>query len=120
MNTSDPHQLIQQTIADSAVENLTGPAERPPHRAQERPKRSRGIYLRSLPIRAAGQEVEHVHELERAGESEWTPWIAMAGLILFCAAIGLLMFGIVEAASQLLASAFSGAETGGLVREGIG
>jgi hypothetical protein len=77
------------------------------HCAPERPKRSPGIYLQSLPIRAAAHEVEHVHELERAGESEWTPWIAMAGLLLFFAAIGLLMFGIVEAASQLLASAFS-------------
>jgi hypothetical protein len=48
------------------------------------------------------QEVRHLHELERVGESEWTPWIAIAGLILFFVAIGLLMFGIVEAASHLL------------------
>jgi hypothetical protein len=107
MNTSNPHQLVEQPIAEAAVESRTGPAERPSHRAQERPKRSRGIYLQTLPIRAAAQEVEHLHEVERAGESEWTPWIAMAGLILFFAAIGLLMFGIVEAGSQLLASAFS-------------
>jgi hypothetical protein len=59
--------------------------------------------LRSRPIRAAAQAVKHLHELERAGESEWTPWIAIAGLILFFAAIGLLMFGIVEGASHLLA-----------------
>lgn len=59
--------------------------------------------MRSRPIRAAAQELEHLHELERAGESEWTPWIAIAGLILFFAAMGLLMFGIVEGASHLLA-----------------
>jgi hypothetical protein len=42
--------------------------------------------------------VRHLHQLERAGESEWTPWIAIAGLILFFAAIELLIFGIVDAA----------------------
>ena len=56
----------------------------------------------------ASVEVQHLHQLERAGESEWTPWIAMTGLILFFAAVGLLMFGIVETASNLLASASSG------------
>jgi hypothetical protein len=56
---------------------------------------------RSRPIRAAAQEVRHLHQLEHAGESEWTPWIALAGLILFFASVGLLMFGIVEAASHV-------------------
>jgi hypothetical protein len=65
------------------------------------------MYLRSRPIRAAAHEVTHLHQLERAGESEWTPWIALAGLILFFAVIGLLMFGLVEAASDLLVSASS-------------
>jgi hypothetical protein len=59
---------------------------------------------RSAPIRAAAQEVRHLHQLEHAGESEWTPWIALAGLILFFASLGLLMFGIVEAASHLPAA----------------
>ncbi|HET9286431.1 MAG TPA: hypothetical protein VFO26_02625 [Gaiella sp.] len=62
------------------------------------------VYLGSRPIRAAAREVRHVHELERAGESEWTPWIAIAGLIVFFVAIGLLVFGIVEGVSHLLAS----------------
>jgi hypothetical protein len=62
------------------------------------------LTLRSGPIRAAAQEVRHLHKLEHAGESEWTPWIALAGLILFFATIGLLMFGIVEAASHLPAA----------------
>ena len=104
MNTSDPHQLTQQTTAEAAVEIWTEPAERPAQHEQERPKRLLGIYLRSRPIRAAAQEVRHLHQLERAGESEWTPWIAIAGLILFFAAIELLIFGGVAAASHLLAS----------------
>jgi hypothetical protein len=66
-----------------------------------KPKRFSQTYLGSRPIRAAAQEVRHLHQLERAGESEWTPWIVAAGLIVFFAAIGLLMFGIVEAASHL-------------------
>jgi hypothetical protein len=52
--------------------------------------------------------VRHLHQLEREGESEWTPWIALAGLILFYGTLGLLMFGIVEAGSHLLLRAFSG------------
>jgi hypothetical protein len=42
------------------------------------------------------------------GESEWTPWIALAGVIVFYVALGLLMFGIVEGASHLLASTSPG------------
>jgi hypothetical protein len=106
MNASS-HQLAQRSTAEPTVEVRTEPAGRPVQHAQERPKRFRGIYLRSRPIRAAAQEVKHLHQLERAGESEWTPWIAMTGLILFFAAIGLLMFGIVEIASHLVASASS-------------
>ena len=63
-----------------------------------------GSYLGSRPLRSATQEVAHLHEIERVGESDSTPWIAIAGLILFLAAIGLLVFGIVEGASHLLAT----------------
>ena len=101
------HQLTQRSTAEPTVEVRTEPAGRPVQHAQERAK-FRGIYLRSRPTRAAAQEVRHLHQPERAGESEWTPWIAITGLIVFFAAIGLLMFGIVEAASHLLASASSG------------
>ena len=59
----------------------------------------------SRPSRTAAEEVRHLHQLERAGESEWTPWVAIAGLILFFGTIGLVMFGIVEGASHLLLSA---------------
>ena len=49
--------------------------------------------------------MRHLHDLERAGESGWTPWLAIAGLILFLVAIGLLVFGVVETAAQVLAVA---------------
>jgi hypothetical protein len=81
------------------------PEKRVYTRPTARTKRVRATYLRSQPLRAAVREVQHLHQLERAGASEWTPWIAIAGLILFFAAVGLLMFGIVEGATQLLASA---------------
>jgi hypothetical protein len=55
--------------------------------------------------RSAAHEVSHLHGLERAGVSDWTPWIAIAGLILFFGTVGLLMYGIVEGASRLLVSA---------------
>ena len=32
---------------------------------------------RPRPARSAAEEVRHLHQLERAGESEWTPWIAI-------------------------------------------
>jgi hypothetical protein len=105
MNESNPHQLTQQTTAEATVEIWTGQAKRPAKHEHGRPKRLLSIYLPSWPIRAAAQKVRHLHQLERAGESEWTPWIAIAGLILFFLAIELLIFGIVEAASQILASA---------------
>ena len=59
----------------------------------------------SNPIRAAVWEVRRLHQLEHAGESEWTPWLALAGLIVFFLTIATLMFGIVEGAFHLLASA---------------
>jgi hypothetical protein len=65
----------------------------------------KGIYPRPRPIHAASEEVRHLHQLERAGESEWTPWVAISGLTLFFLAIGLLVFGLVDGASRLLASA---------------
>jgi hypothetical protein len=101
MNTPNPQQLTRQTTAEATVEIWTRRAERPAQHEHERPKRLLATYLPSRPIRAAAQKVRHLHQLERAGESEWTPWIAIAGLILFFGAIELLIFGIVEAALQL-------------------
>jgi hypothetical protein len=82
--------------------------ERPTPQEHEQPKQLFRIFVRSRPIQAAAHEVTHLHQVERAGESEWTPWIALAGLVLFFAAVGLVMFGIVEAAYQLLANASPG------------
>ena len=106
MNTSNPHEPTLQSMAESAVELGPERAESAAHNVQRRSKTSFAMWLRLRPIRAVPQDVRNLHELERAGESEWTPWIAMAGLILFFVAIGLLVFGIVEAASDVLASAF--------------
>ena len=107
MNTSNPHQLTQQSTTEPTIDFRSERAQRLAREAPERSNWSAGKYLRSRPIRAASQEAKHVYELERAGESEWTPWIAIAALILFYAAIGLLMFGVIEAGSRLLASASS-------------
>ena len=82
-----------QTNAEAIVQTWSGRARRV------------GIHPPTRPIRAAAAEVRHLHQLERAGESEWTPWIAIVGLILFFVTIGLLIFGIVEGASHVLASA---------------
>jgi len=57
------------------------------------------------PIHTAVEEVRHLHEVERAGESQWTPVIALGGLIAFLLAVGVVMFGIVEGLTHLLASA---------------
>lgn len=97
-------QRSQPSTAEPTVEVRTDYAGRPLEDAQGRPKPGRGIHLPSRPIQTAAQEVKHLEELERAGESEWTPWIAIAGLILFFAAVGLLMFGIIEGTSQLFLS----------------
>jgi hypothetical protein len=94
-------------MAEPTVEVTPERAEIPAHNVQGRSKMLLGMYRRLRPVRAAAEEVERVYELERAGESEWTPWIAVAALILFFAAVGLLMFGIVEGASHFLVSATS-------------
>ena len=54
------------------------------------------------------EEVRHLHQVEHVGQSEWTPVIVIAGLLLFLLSIELLMFGIVEGAFHLLASALCG------------
>ena len=50
------------------------------------------------PVREVEAEAEHLHEVERAGESAETPLIAFLGLILFLLPIFLLMLGIAFAA----------------------
>jgi hypothetical protein len=104
MNTSNRDPLPRQPSANAAVEPPKERAATPVRHAKERTKRLPAIHLRSTRLRAAAQEAHHIHQLEQTGESEWTPWIAIAGLILCFAAAGLLVFGIVEGVSHLLAS----------------
>jgi hypothetical protein len=56
---------------------------------------------RRRPIRAIEREAHHLHELERAGESAETPFIAIVGLILLFAALFLVMASLAFAAYYL-------------------
>ena len=54
---------------------------------QERSRPRRHLYRRALswlrhPVKRLEEEAEHLHKVEQAGESEVTPFIAIAGLIL--------------------------------------
>ena len=53
------------------------------------------------PVRAIEREARHLHEVERVGESEWTPWIAILGLVLFFVHVFVLMTALTFAASYL-------------------
>jgi hypothetical protein len=46
------------------------------------------------PFRAAEHEVDHLHEVERKGESGETPFIAIAGLIVFLGSIFVVILGL--------------------------
>ena len=76
-------------------------------RLQSRRHRDAGAEAatRPGPVRVVVDEVEHLHQIEHDGVSEATPWIAIAGLAVLLAAVGLLVYGIVEGAAALLASA---------------
>jgi hypothetical protein len=51
--------------------------------------------------RAVEQEASHLHDVEHAGESEWTPWIAIAGLVLFFATVIAVLTALTFAAYSL-------------------
>ena len=53
------------------------------------------------PVRAIEREAHHLHEVEHVGESEWTPWIAVLGLVLFFAPVIALMTALTFTASYL-------------------
>jgi hypothetical protein len=53
------------------------------------------------PVRAIEREAQHLHEVEHVGENEWTPWIAILGLVLFFAPVIVLMTALTLAASSL-------------------
>jgi len=46
------------------------------------------------PVRGVESEARHLHEIERAGESGETPFIAMLGLALFLGSVFLVMLGV--------------------------
>jgi hypothetical protein len=54
-----------------------------------------------LPLRAIEREVHHLHVVERTGESESTPWIALLGLVLFFAPVVAVMTALAFAAYSL-------------------
>jgi hypothetical protein len=53
------------------------------------------------PVRAIEREAHHLHDIERAGESESTPLLALLGLVLFFAPIAALMTALTFAAYYL-------------------
>ncbi len=63
--------------------------------------RYRRLLRRPHPVQALEHEVEHLHEVERSGESGETPFIAIAGIILFLLPIALVMLGAAFAAYYL-------------------
>jgi hypothetical protein len=52
-------------------------------------------------LHAIEREAHHLHEVEQMGESEWTPWIALLGLVLFFAPVVALMTALTFTASYL-------------------
>jgi hypothetical protein len=58
-----------------------------------------GVFRR--PVQGIAAEAEHLHEVERKGESETTPFIAIMGVILFLAPIVLVILGLSFAAYYL-------------------
>jgi hypothetical protein len=53
------------------------------------------------PVRAIEREAQHLHEVEHVGESEWTPWLANLGLVLFFAPVIAVMTALAFAAYYL-------------------
>jgi hypothetical protein len=53
------------------------------------------------PFRTIQREAHHLHEVEQVGESEWTPWIAILGLVLFFVSVFVLMAALTFAATYL-------------------
>jgi hypothetical protein len=70
-------------------------------------KHAAGLYRRTFaaalrPIRKIEAEAQHLHEVERTGESEETPFIAILGLFLFLVPIVVLVLGLALLAAHLL------------------
>jgi hypothetical protein len=52
-------------------------------------------------FRTIEREARHLHELEQVGESDWTPWLAILGLVLFFVPVFVLMTALSFAAAYL-------------------
>jgi hypothetical protein len=52
------------------------------------------------PFRTIEREARHLHEVEQVGESEWTPWIAILGLVLFFVPVFVFMTALTFAAAS--------------------
>jgi hypothetical protein len=52
------------------------------------------------PLRTIERQAHHLHEVEQAGESEYTPWIAVVGLVLFLVSVFVLMTAIAFTAAH--------------------
>ena len=52
------------------------------------------------PIRTIEREAHHLHEVEQAGASEYTPWIAILGLVLFFVPVFVFMTAIAFTAAH--------------------
>ena len=52
-------------------------------------------------LHAIEREAHHLHELEHEGESEWTPWLALLGLVLFFAPVIALVTALTVTVYQL-------------------
>jgi hypothetical protein len=66
----------------------------------QEPSASASLHL-GRPVRAIEREVHHLHEVEQVGDSEWTPWIADLGLVLFFVPVIVLMTALTFAAYYL-------------------
>ena len=80
-----------------------------PASAQEAPRRSRrhaggtrgAAFDPRRPFRTVERQAGQLHAIEHAGVSEWTPWIAILGLVLFFAPVFVLMTAVTLAAAAL-------------------
>lgn len=53
------------------------------------------------PVHTVEREAHRLQDLERAGESDWTPWVALAGLVVFFASVVAVLTALAFAAYAL-------------------
>lgn len=75
--------------------------EKPNKRTPQGALYRRMFSVLGLPVRAIEAEAVHLHEIEQAGESGETPFIAILGIVLFLVPIFLVMLGLAFGAYYL-------------------